>query len=286
MCRLKMVVCTAVGFGLAAFPALRVAGQSDEPAVGAGAPGSENPGVVKGQPFSATKYSRRVRILPDGKLQFLRNEHYPGKVARDAEGRVRIEFVDQPQRECDQPAMLVPPLCPVWGIIVLDPITATITHWSEGENAAHVAVVIFPAAAPVAEAEDATSDLPEESGMPTEDGAEVTTQNLGNKVIDGISASGARTTSVIPAGHFGNKYPITKVHEIWTSAEMRLVVKVIDGDPNGEETISGLDHVSFAPDAALFRPPEGYEIQVRNEPEFLGRFFEEDSYQLAEWFVK
>jgi hypothetical protein len=225
-------------------------------------------------------------MLPGGKQQFLRNEQYPGKLARDSEGRVRVKFVDETQGQCDQPAMIVPPPCAAWSAVVFDPILAKVTHWGEGEIAAHVAVVIFPAVAQIVEAEVATSNLPEDCGVQAENGAEVTTQNLGNKVIDGISATGARVTSVIPAGHFGNKDPITRIHEVWTSTETKLVVKTIDGDPNGEETISGLDHVSFAPDAALFQPPEGYEIQVRNEPEFLGRFFDGDLHELAKWFVK
>jgi len=275
----------AVWIVLAVVSAQSGAAQDNEPAAAA-APTDANPGVVKGEPFSATKYSRRVKNLPDGKQQFLRNEHYPVKIARDSEGRVRIEIVELPNVECDKPEMLVPPPCPSWGVLVFDPISGTVTHWPEGEIGAHVSVTLIPSPSQIAEAEDSTSNLPAQSGMTAEDGAEMTTQSLGSKDIDGISAIGVRTTSVIAAGHFGSKDPIVRIHEVWTSAEMKLVVKIIDGDPNGDETISGLDHVSLAPGAALFQPPEGYEIQVRNEPKFLGTGLEGDLHQMAEWFVR
>jgi hypothetical protein len=33
--------------------------------------------LVLGHPFAAIKYARRVRVLPDGKHKFIRNERYP-----------------------------------------------------------------------------------------------------------------------------------------------------------------------------------------------------------------
>ena len=47
------------------------------------------------------------------------------------------------------------------------------------------------------------------------------------------------------------------IHEVWTSTKMRLVLRVVDGDPLGEETVSGLNYISLTPDPGLFTPPEG-----------------------------
>jgi hypothetical protein len=49
--------------------------------------------------------------------------------------------------------------------------------------------------------------------------------------------------------------PGVKIHEVWTSAKMHLVLMTVDGDPAGEEKISGLRKISLTPDASLFRPP-------------------------------
>ena len=31
-----------------------------------------------------------------------------------------------------------------------------------------------------------------------------------------------KTTTIVPAGRSGNDAPITKMHELWTSAELKL----------------------------------------------------------------
>jgi hypothetical protein len=38
---------------------------------------------------------------------------------------------------------------------------------------------------------------------------------------------------------------------------MKLVLQVIDGDPRGVETISGLEHLSQSPDPSMFTPVGG-----------------------------
>ena len=69
----------------------------------------------------------------------------------------------------------------------------------------------------------------------------VTTEDLGGKTGEGLRATGVGTTTMYPAGHSGNKTPIAIIHEVWKSPEMRLVVKIVDGDPHGEETIRTLN---------------------------------------------
>jgi hypothetical protein len=52
-----------------------------------------------------------------------------------------------------------------------------------------------------------------------------------------------------------NGKPKPTIHEVWTSAQMHLVLKVVDGDPHGDEVVSGLDHISLTPKSELFTPP-------------------------------
>lgn len=108
----------------------------DVPAVAAG---SETSRLIVGHPFSAIKYARSVRVLPDGKQQFLRNERYPDRIARDADGRLMMESAESMPSgdllpDCDRLDTLVPPVCPVWSVFVIDPMAHVITHWNEGER--------------------------------------------------------------------------------------------------------------------------------------------------------
>lgn len=90
----------------------------------------------------------------------------------------------------------------------------------------------------------------------------VTTEDLGTKTMEGLETSGKRTTTIVPAGRSGNSAPITKTHEVWTSADLQLVVKQIWTDPRyGERTVE-LEKISrVEPDPGLFRPPDGYVLK-------------------------
>lgn len=259
--------------------------QNDE----SSAPVTGNASVIAGHPFTATQFSRRVRVQQDGKLQFIRNEHYPGHLARDSEGRVRVEIIDDPPSECNRPELKEPPPCPAWGVSVFDLVTQFVIVWPAGEIGAHIAITrkLTPDEASVVEA--ATSEMPD-LAIPARDlrelraeGARIRTEKLGEKEIDGVLASGVRTTIVLPPDSSG-RAPATRIHEVWTSPEMRLVLRVIDGDPAGEEVISGLEHISLVADASLFQPPEGYQMQHTSDRE-APKSFEDDARYIGEWFV-
>jgi hypothetical protein len=241
-------------------------------------------GFVAGHPFAATKFARRVRVSPDGKEQFISNERYPIRIARDESGRVMMQRIEtESLPECDKLELREPPPCPVWGIFVIDPAARTDTHWLEGERAYHGAVTIPLSQAQLEEAGRVTSDVPDVPPDVDTDASSVTTTDLGDKSIDGISAHGVRTTVIYPAGHAANKAPITWIHEVWTASELKLIVRVVEGDPHGEETVWGVEKVSLRPDLALFQPPSDYELEHRKSP---GPWSGHDFEQLKTWFAK
>jgi hypothetical protein len=84
----------------------------ETPAVAAN---NETSPLIVGHPFSAIKYARSVRILPDSKQKFLHNERYPTRIARDADGRLLIQVIhsDNLLPDCDQLDLPIPPVCPV-----------------------------------------------------------------------------------------------------------------------------------------------------------------------------
>jgi hypothetical protein len=241
--------------------------------------------LIVGHPFSATKFAHRVKVLPDGKRQFLRNETYPTQIARDANGRLLMQgrHSDNLAPECDRLDLLVPPPCPAWGVFVIDPVANTVTHWLEGEIANHGAVVYPLTPARLEDAIDWTSSLPALGPDFSDEDGKMTTVDLGIRDIEGIQAHGVRWTLQYDANQDGQVVKRTRIHEVWASAEMQLIVRVIDGDPNGEETVRGLKKISLAPDAALFRPPDGYAMTHR---QYSDLWAAGDFRNLKTWFEK
>jgi len=236
-------------------------------------------GTVPAQSFSAIKYAKRVRVLPGGKLRFLKNERYPTKVARDSKGRIMMQFLDSEERstECDDLRLLAPPPCPSWTVFVIDPNAHTVAHWTEGERGAHIVVDMPIADSNLERAIQSTSDLPPLPAGFTSDEGEVKTVDLGRRVMDGVVAHAVRTTLESRDSH-----RVTRIHEVWIAAESNLIVRVVDGDPNGIETVWGLEKVTLHPDPALFRAPEGYERQHQASDVWAMQDFE----QLQTWFEK
>jgi hypothetical protein len=201
---------------------------------------------VIGQPYSAVQVHRTVRKLADGTTISHQGHH---GVARDAEGRVRVEMrMAQGQNGGPDTVM----------VFVLDPVAHTFTTWTTGPKANKTASVVkLPA-----ERKPRVAAQARVGGDSTRPQPIVTTENLGMQTVQGLSVSDVRTTTIVPAGRSGNDAPITKTQEVWTSPELKLVMKEQWNDPrSGERTIE-LDKFSQAePDPALFHPPQGYEVK-------------------------
>ncbi|MGH9606222.1 MAG: hypothetical protein ACRD3N_11055 [Terracidiphilus sp.] len=219
--------------------------------------------LVVGHPFSAIKYAREVKALPDGKVQFLSNERYPVRIARDADGRLMMQVIysDDLQPECDHLEMPVPPVCPAWSIFVIDPVAHTVAHWVEGELGAHVWIDFPLSEARLEEAARDTGELPDLAPVFSDQDGKVSEVDLGDRSIEGIQAHGVRWTLRYGANQDGKTVWRTRIHEVWASPEMKLIVRVVDGDPHGVETVWGLKKISLSPDPALFQPPADYAIQ-------------------------
>lgn len=204
---------------------------------------------VMGEPYSAVQEQRMVQTLPDGSKVNRGSSHHA--VLRDSQGRVRVE----------QPLVCAckDTKTTVVMVYVLDPVAHTMTTWSTG--GAKVAT---------------TFKLPEDTPKPAEtvsltpaSGANsrrpqpiITTENLPEEVLQGVAVDVVKTTTIVPAGRSGNDADITKTHEVWTSQEMKLVLKEEWSDPRtGLRTVDLADFVRGDPDAALFRPPPDFTVK-------------------------
>jgi hypothetical protein len=89
-----------------------------------------------------------------------------------------------------------------------------------------------------------------------------TKEDLGQRVIEGVTAKGTRATTVIPAGAIGNELPITVTSEEWFSPDLKVLVMTKHADPRSGETTYRLTGITRGePDPSLFELPAGVTIK-------------------------
>ncbi len=104
--------------------------------------------------------------------------------------------------------------------------------------------------------------IPQASGTHTfPDGTVIVDEDLGDKTINGITATGHRSTQTIPSGSMqGNDKPIINVAERWTDPNTGIVILTKQSGTNGGNTFSIPDYKAGDPDPSLFLVPSDYKI--------------------------
>jgi hypothetical protein len=88
-------------------------------------------------------------------------------------------------------------------------------------------------------------------------------EQLGEKTIEGLKATGKRTRITIPANAIGNDSPIEITHETWYSPELKLLLLSTQSDPRfGETTYALTKIVTDEPNPKLFQVPAGYTVEA------------------------
>ena len=89
-----------------------------------------------------------------------------------------------------------------------------------------------------------------------------TKEDLGQQVIEGVTVTGTRTTTVISAGAIGNELPITVTSEEWLSPDLKVLVMTKHADPRSGETTYRLTGITRGePDPSMFELPAGVTIR-------------------------
>jgi hypothetical protein len=250
--------------------------------------------VVTGKPYTADAVTESTQMLADGNRITQRNEM---RVYRDGEGRTRREQtlsglgVWQPANE---PTTTITIHDPVAGTsYILNPSTQTAhavrpfmlhsAHATAGEvkiqvdgdnvavvhgqavhgetGAPQVGTFELPVPPPTAGSR-AFPPMAAITAAPFAAG-EVTTEDLGEQILQGVRARGSRETRTIPAGTIGNERPIEMVTERWYSDEIEADVLRRHVDPRfGETTYRLVNVVLGEPSPDLFVVPESYELQT------------------------
>ncbi len=247
--RIRMLV-GVVGFGLAGCSLLAQngTGEPKEAISNGGVNHTIHADPVTGQPFSAEQVMKQGKTLMDGVNITHFGHHF---VARDSAGRVRVE----------QPCGCDPAHEQLIEVYVVDPVAHTMTKWRLGGNSPKVAYV---SKVPEENSRAVTTvRVPEESGRPQ---PIITTEELPVMMLDNLPMKVVKTTTIVPAGRSGNDAPITKVHELWTSEELKLTFMEQWEDPRmGVRTVGLANFKRAEPDAALFRPPADYQLKDAKE---------------------
>jgi hypothetical protein len=230
-----------------------------------------------GRPYSAEAVTEMTQVLGDGnRIQ----NRASNRVYRDGEGRTRREVLDD-----DGTVVSISISDPVaHANYTLDP-KAKVAFKAGGN-------IVYPLRTPaaggvmvsngVAGQATASATIAERQAVerqaaaaagggaatrmrtPAPDDPNVTTEELGVQNIEGVSATGTRTTTVIPTGKIGNAQEIRIVSERWFSDELQVLVMTRHSDPRNGETVYRLRSILRAePDQNLFTVPPDYTIQQR-----------------------
>jgi hypothetical protein len=242
-----------------------------------------------GRPYSAEAVTESVQVLADGNRIVTRSA---SRVYRDGEGRTRREMMNP--SGAVQGASISDPIART--SFTLEPETktaysatgvVTLTAAGGGGGGSGGAVPVegqrLEAAVRARSSEPpavvggervvagAVTSAPAGAGggvrmmkTPAPDDPNVRREELGQQMIEGVSATGTRTTTVIPAGAIGNAQEIRVVSEQWFSPDLQVLVMTKHVDPrSGENTYKLTNIVRAEPDPGLFVVPADYTVKVR-----------------------
>ena len=232
------------------------------------APASPSP--VKNAPFSADVITQYDRVLPNGN-HIHRETH--GKVFRDSQGRVRTET---------DLANVVAVGGSSRHITIQDPLQRVVIHLDLKTKTAMVRHLGDPTQPPIASkdspAPSATGGFLRVAPAPgqssgtsttiplqhpgTASRPNVTTESLGTKPIEGVSATGTKTTRVVQTE---SSEPIIAVTDSWFSRDLQmLILSDSDDGQSGHSVMKVVNIVRTEPSAQLFQIPVDYTIKDSN----------------------
>lgn len=245
--------------------------------------------VVTGAPYTAEASTESIQVLADGNRIVRRTT---ARVYRDGKGRTRRETLG-PDGQIRSIVITDPAAGKSFSV---DPGTNTVHHTgiatfvsegggrietftvrkNAGGSAPHLSAEVkgearlkAAQAAELAELKAAQQAHVSSAGAMTwvvsehaSQAASPKKEDLGQRIIEGVTAKGTRTTTEIAAGAIGNELPITVIGEEWVSVDLKVLVMTRHADPRtGETTYRLTDIVRGEPDPSLFEPPAGVSVK-------------------------
>jgi hypothetical protein len=202
--------------------------------------------VVKGVPLSAQTTVETVAVLQDGTHI---DRKTSGTFSRDSQGRTRREETLPPIGQAGESGT-APHV-----VFIQDPVAGTHYLLEPDKKIARKESMH-------GRAHEGGSPDAEARNRGPRNSANVTTESLGTQTINGVAATGTRTTRTIPAGAVGNDKPIQMVTEKWYSSDLQMDVMTKHTNPMMGTTTIQLTNVSREePAATLFQVPADYTVK-------------------------
>ena len=219
---------------------------------------AEDPPAIAGAPFSGVMNMQSATNFADGNRIVRTNTV---RYFRDGQGRTRTER--QALNMQGIPALAGPI------VTISDPVSGTQAHLFTTQQTA--SVIKLPRGMPVSRTATVSAcngeDIPPfalmgmgmaiGAGQYTE--ASTSTASLGQKVVNGLTATGCHIVRTSPVGVLGNEKPITSTTDQWVSSELGMTVQLSETSSLGGSVTMNLEQVVQAePDATLFVVPANY----------------------------
>lgn len=245
---------------------------------GGSGPALFGPETVTGSPFSATQQSHSLQVLGDG-TRIERTETQ--QVYRDNMGRTRIEggqagsetiTIQDPVSGVTavmNPAAKTAKTAPASRVKFTTPGNPAngIEEYSYAYTTTAKGQVLAGAAGrPISVASLSSGQGGGGLALNVEEGAASSkakplVEDLAAQNVNGVLATGRRTTMTIPAGEIGNDRPIQVTSETWYSSDLQMMVKSSSSDPRfGDSSFELTNIVRTEPDPSLFQIPADYTV--------------------------
>ncbi len=220
--------------------------------------------IEKGMPYSGVRVVQNVTIFPNG---YRKEDGASTKEWRDSEGRKRsdvtwkgLEGSDITVCQIDDPVALVRY---IWRIEGSKKTVVTETHYNMDDG---IVAEIWPDPVHEHRPEPGSGVAIVLLGAPQNPNR--TNETLGPEYINGVYAEGSRSIEIIPPGRGanGSDQPTKRIDEIWTSPDLKTVVKIFLDDGGGFTESTELKDIDRSePDRSVFQPPAG--LPKRQAPE-------------------
>jgi len=210
-----------------------------------------------GKAYAADQISTTTQTLADGtKITHTSLQ----RIFQDSEGRMRREFYRSGTDTSGQDEL-------PQSVRIYDPLAGVNYTLNPRDHTAQKEPIRRPTLPPVSQTTGAQVNRAPTHSVEWE----ITREDLGTQVIEGLEARGERITRTIPAGAEGNDQPIQITDEFWVSPDAPGVLMTIINDPRRGETVTRLTNIVFEePPAELFQVPADYtlkELQTVPKPE-------------------
>ena len=219
--------------------------------------------LTKNAPYLATAIVESTQMLADGnRILHITQE----LVARDGEGRTRHEEVFDRigSLEVDAPKT----------IFISDPVLKkdytlntrdkTFTAQPRIDIGALLNTPRARAERRSASTEKSNSNSAANAQLSVRRPRDIRSEDLGEKVLEGLRVKGERLAATFPTGSVGNERPLEASLETWYSPDLHLFLYRKRIDPRFGEVLYRLTKIQrIEPDASLFRIPRGYKYRPK-----------------------